>query len=302
VVARKSSCAEPNTLGALIRKLRKAKGLRQEELARKLGYSGHEIVSRWENDHQKPPIEVLFQIAKATGATNADIRELILLGYNTPTRFPPYETTLRQLEQIAYEVAKMPFPAYVIDYRGRYWIVNEAVAEMTGVPLDSIQRLIEMPIDYLTVVFSSRLPFKHMVQNYEIVAEQQVARFKQVNLYRRNEDFYRNYLARAAQVLPPEDHAYLAKLWCKLDERKIWEITGLYPEIVLKPEGASQARSYWLHVEPLYWLGTDLFELVWYSPQDWTLGAQEGMPQRVLRLWDMLDVEQYFADEWQPRN
>jgi transcriptional regulator with XRE-family HTH domain len=300
MAARRSKCAEPDTLGALIRKLRKTKGLSQVELAEKLGYSGHEIISRWENDHQKPPVETLIQLAKATDATDADVRQLILLSYNTPTRFPPCETTLRQLKQIAHEVAQMPFPAYVIDYRGRYWIVNEAIARMTGVSLDLISHLLRMPIDYLMVVFNSQFPFKHMVQNYEIVAEQQVARFKQVNLYRRNEDFYRNYLERAAQVLPPDDHAYLAKLWCRLNERKIWEISGLYPEIILKPENASQVRRYWLHVEPFYWFGTDLFELVWYGPQDWTSGPQERTPQDVLCLWDVMDVERHFADEWLP--
>jgi hypothetical protein len=59
-------------------------------------------------------------------------------------------------------------------------------------------------------------------------------------------------------------------------------------------------RRYWLHVEPFYWFGTDLFELVWYGPQDWTSGPQESTPQQVLCLWDVLDVEQKFADEWQP--
>ena len=56
------------TIGKRIALLRKDQGLKQEELAEKLGISG-QAVSKWENDQTCPDISLLPQLAKILGVT-----------------------------------------------------------------------------------------------------------------------------------------------------------------------------------------------------------------------------------------
>lgn len=56
------------TIGKRIALLRKEKGLKQEELAEKLGVSG-QAVSKWENDQTCPDISLLPQLASILGVT-----------------------------------------------------------------------------------------------------------------------------------------------------------------------------------------------------------------------------------------
>lgn len=57
-----------NTIGSRIAKLRKRKGLTQEELAVKLGVSA-QAVSKWENDISCPDISLLPQLVRILGVT-----------------------------------------------------------------------------------------------------------------------------------------------------------------------------------------------------------------------------------------
>ena len=56
------------TIGSRIAALRKAKNLKQEELAEMLGVSG-QAVSKWENDQNCPDISLLPQLAHILGVT-----------------------------------------------------------------------------------------------------------------------------------------------------------------------------------------------------------------------------------------
>lgn len=56
------------TMGRRIAALRKEKGLKQEELAEKLGISG-QAVSKWENDQTCPDISLLPQLAGILGVS-----------------------------------------------------------------------------------------------------------------------------------------------------------------------------------------------------------------------------------------
>ena len=70
------------TIGKRICALRKAKGLKQEELALQLGISG-QAVSKWENDQSYPDISMLPRLAELFGATT----DYILTGEQEQT--PP---------------------------------------------------------------------------------------------------------------------------------------------------------------------------------------------------------------------
>ena len=62
-----------NNIGKRIKKVRKAKGITQKELAKAIGYSSQQSIARLENADKAPRHEVVEQIAKAL---NVNIAEL----------------------------------------------------------------------------------------------------------------------------------------------------------------------------------------------------------------------------------
>ena len=77
------------TIGKRICALRKAKGLKQEELAEKLGVSA-QAVSKWENDQSCPDISLLPRLTKLLGVTS----DYLLTGQEEqapPVRMVPQE-------------------------------------------------------------------------------------------------------------------------------------------------------------------------------------------------------------------
>ena len=77
------------TIGKRICALRKAKGLKQEELAARLDISG-QAVSKWENDQTYPDISMLPRLAETFGVTT----DYLLTGeqeQSSPVRLVPEE-------------------------------------------------------------------------------------------------------------------------------------------------------------------------------------------------------------------
>jgi transcriptional regulator with XRE-family HTH domain len=204
----------------------------QEKLADQIAYA-REMVSRWERDECRPRIEVLPRLVQALKATNEDFYYMLgLMGILQPTRFPPYEKMVALLEQLADYVGRLNVPSYILDYRGRFWVVNQAVAEMTGLDMSLLSQLMrEIPlddgrcdlIDYMQVVFNHNLPFRASLTNWERLARNQIARFKMINLYRRHEPFYAEYVERARKRLPPEDFAVFEALWNSTEPDRVVE-------------------------------------------------------------------------------
>lgn len=74
------------TLGSRIVKLRKEKGLTQEELAEKLGVSA-QAISKWENDASCPDITLLPTLASILGVTTDEL----LTGNSNQVKILPEE-------------------------------------------------------------------------------------------------------------------------------------------------------------------------------------------------------------------
>ncbi len=316
-MSRQRTQLSEGTLGCFIRQLRTdlyvqrtgKKPLTQTKLAEAIGYT-RELISRWENNckfptpetlrnkSKRPTPETLLKIAEVTHAPPEDAYYLLgLAGYLPITRFPPQAQTLAVLERVADCLAHLACPAYVLDYRGRFWIVNRAVADMVGLDLSALRALMlpPEPIDYFQVIFDSRLPFQRLLGNYNQVAHGQVARFKAININRRHEPFYQGYLARAEQRLPAGDYAYFAMLWQKVDSQYTpADGDYLLTEITIRRNGSPQPYS--LHAEPIFQLH-GLFDHIRYLPQDGASQHRLTSPQAVLRLWDVMDVTQIFLDE-----
>ena len=86
------------SIGQRISKLRKAKGMSQENLAEKIGVTS-QAVSKWENDASCPDIGLLPQLAKLLGVT---VDEL-LTGMSDEVRLVPSEQR-KGLEELTLRV------------------------------------------------------------------------------------------------------------------------------------------------------------------------------------------------------
>lgn len=300
---RRLNTSDPDSHGTLISELRLRKGWTQAQMASKLINTRRETLSRWESGKSLPPLEKLIEIACLTEATDAETVCLILLERGVQTRFPPPDVLLPQLERVAEQLASTPFPAYLLDYRGRFWAINAAVAQMIDEPLESLEALLQAsrydPIDFLDITFNSNLPFKRKLVNFEQIAHQQIAVFKMVNLYRRHEPFLQKFLQRAEKRFPREDFAYFKAVWQRIEEQNVHNVLErVYPEIVI--ETAAGRQHYFLHSDPIFQLGKDLFSMIWYRTADWS--NRHPTPQKVLCLWHMVDdIVACFNGEWRPR-
>jgi len=304
----------PMTLGEFIRLLRTKhyvqrighKKLTQSELGEQLGYN-RGIINRWENNRLKPKPDDLVRIAEVTCASAEDVHYMLgLAGYLPKTRFPKREVTLNILSRVAECLAQSPYPAYVLDYRLRFWIVNQAMAELIGIPLDMLKNLVlpypvkddpPEPIDVLNVLLDSRLPFRALLGNRDQLIRRQIARFKAVNLYRRHEPFYQQCLARLERRLLPDDFRQFIQFWREANPFEMPRSGScLNSEIAVVRNG--EQRFYSLHDEPIFEL-IGLFFHVRYVPHDGLLLPRPAERTAVLRLWDVVDdFAQTFADEF----
>ena len=75
------------SFGERFGRLRKQKGLTQEELAQKIGLSG-QAVSKWENDASMPDVSLLVELSEILGVS---LDELLGKEQNLPKVVPPEE-------------------------------------------------------------------------------------------------------------------------------------------------------------------------------------------------------------------
>ena len=127
------------TLGENLQRLRAAKGLSQEEVARQL-YVSRQSVSKWEHDAAEPGVENLKTLAKLYGVT----LDQLLLGED-PAREdnPPWDGSCEEVEEprqaqddriyLLWTGVRLAATVVVIlSFFGRYgWIIVPVVAPLT---------------------------------------------------------------------------------------------------------------------------------------------------------------------------
>ena len=127
------------TLGENLQKLRAAKGLSQEEVARQL-YVSRQSVSKWENDAAEPGVENLKTLAKLYGVT---LDQLLLGEDPAPEDNPPWDGSCEEAEEprqaqddriyLLWTGVRLAATVVVIlSFFGRYgWIIVPVVAPLT---------------------------------------------------------------------------------------------------------------------------------------------------------------------------
>jgi len=136
----------------------------------------------------------------------------ILDSSDLQSSLPPLSKITRMLDLVAEELAPLMYPAYVTDYRFRYWLVNPATAHLVG-GISRLQGLTEMRATIFDIVFDSR--FSHFVgfADHPAIMRNQLIRFMLNNKRRIHEKWYQAYPDCMEAVFSKEDFQRFKQVW-----------------------------------------------------------------------------------------
>lgn len=304
------------TFGVALRQFRKRAGIGVFDLAARLGWKGTGPVIELEKDRRVPRISTIDRLGEALKLPYSDIHYLRgLAGYGLYTQLPSKVQILTILDAIANTIADYPFPVYITDFRGTYWLINESETILRGTSYEYLQGLLRQRISVFDVIFDSRLDVRPKLVNAEQVEQEQVFRFKAYNLFRRHEPFYRAYPVHMRSRLLPADYNHFEATWNTVE-------LNLVADKLLYPFGGFQAgqadlqlripdgRAMCFHrVEQQILHVNGLFDLIYYRPAG-TKSEQEACtayftqhranPRDSIKLWELSDIDELLDDYNQP--
>lgn len=304
------------TFGTALRQFRKRAGIGVFDLAVRLGWKGTGPVIELEKDRRIPRISTIDRLGEALKLPYSDIHYLRgLAGYGLYTHLPSKTQILTILEAVANTIADYPFPVYITDFRGTYWLINESETALRGTSYEYLQDLLRHHISVFDVIFDSRLDVRPKLVNTAQVEQEQVFRFKAYNLFRRHEPFYRAYPQHMCPRLLPADYNHFEDIWDKVE-------LNLAPDKLLYPFGGFQAgqadlqlripdgRAMCFHrVEQQILHVNGLFDLIYYRPAGTKAEQEEcaayftrhhSNAPASIKLWELTDIDELLDDYNQP--
>lgn len=286
-------------LGDEIRRFREQaqpKRISQFRLATLMEWEGTAPIIEIEKGRRHPRPETLSALGEALQLSPADIAYLHgLAGYREVIALPSIEQIKRVLQAIELEMAQRRYPAYVMDFQLRHWMVNTATAALLGGSLELLTELMKCGVHGFNVVFDSRLPMRQYFSDPEAAEHERVFRFKLHNLYRRHEPFYLAYPERMKSQLTPQDYARFVKCWNEV-EVGIDQILLVHPQI--KVQIGAHELTFVIHMVELVHLDRLLY-VGYYEPKDDNSGNRERCEayftqyspanKGCIRAWDFRD-------------
>lgn len=284
---------------------RQRKGFPQLKLAAELDLGGTGPVVAWEKGRRRPQIQTLTKLSQLLGSSYAEeVYWRGLTGYLPPTQIPTQAQIKEGLEPYAHYIANYPYPAYILDNRFLYWVVNFPTAELVG-SQDYLLQLLSHKTTVFQAIFDSRLGISQRASNLESIQLEQIRRFKGVNLFRRHEWFYQDYPECMKPILQKEDYDTFEKHWNTVNEVKnnfnIDEyMLSQHTRAVLgqiEYNTGNRTIHFQLTVEVLYSFG-NIFTLIRYIPISELQSQNSHMTSNsgYYALWDHVDVDALLED------
>jgi len=302
------------TIGEALRRFRQQKGISQFDLAVAMGWKGTNPVIQIEKGRRIPRPDTIARLGACLGLSYVDIHTLNGLGgYVPPTRLPPQQHVLRTLQSLADHLARVPYPAAVLDYQYRCWVINPAgLILIDGDPATG-RDILARPLDVLQLIFDSRLAIRSRIADLEDTEKEMTFSFKATNSFRQHEPFFISLPERHAAFLTPEDYQHFARVWravdlASADRLDALQVADFYArleegDIRLRfPEGEIVC---YLRREAIMHLG-DLFQVMTFLPLDTrTRPHNRELAETIfarytpaldasLTVWDQLDVTPWF--------
>jgi len=283
-------------LGETVKAFRQRADLSQFRLAYLMHWEGTAPIVAIEKGGRRPRPDTLKSLSAALGLSPAETNYLYgLAGYLQDTVLPPLQQIRVVLDEIEEEIRDSPYPAYVVDYKMQFWVVNAASSIIVGGTLDDVIRLIQRKVRSFDIVFDSRLGIRDNLANIGETEEEQVLRFKAYNMDRRHEKFYMSYPEDMKERLIVEDYLNFESAWKRVDVGMKARIP-VFPSIGLRIKEDVLAFS--LRTTELLHLNRQ-FILVCYEPQERVDGNKERCSsffenlgfagKECIKIWDYRD-------------
>jgi hypothetical protein len=287
-------------LGQTIRSFReqaKPKKISQFRLATRMNWEGTAPIVEIESGRRRPRPETINALGDALELSPADIAYLHgLAGYREITQMPSLEQLKRVLQAFEPDIAQRPYPAYIMDYQFRIWMMNSAVAALQPGGQDQLREIMVHGLNGLTMCFDSRIVFDSECAEAEAMEQETIFRFKAYNLYRRHEPFYLAYPECMHDCLLPADYARFVKRWYEIDVR-IQDVYPIMPQMIEHTEVGNLIFN--VHMVDILHLDRLLFA-AYYEPKDDNAGNRERCEaffarhrpkdKSCIRAWDSDEI------------
>jgi len=203
--------------------------------------------------------------------SDAEILLLQGLAGHIPRRRPiPPQKLRAALNKIGEQISVMPYPAYVINHKYEFIIVNHATDQLLRPTGTTVKALLQAEANIFRIIFDSRLNFRQHLANLDQIEYEQVLRFKGFNLYRQHEDFYQEYPKCMASKLTPNDYDHFCKRWDEI-EAHLYDTGPIQSRVMMRSGDVSMCFE--LKSIPIWFL-RDEYILVVYDPMPERVGEQ----------------------------
>lgn len=282
-------------VGETIRRFREQRGLSRNHVVYDLlDLNGASPMIAIELGRRLPQPRTIRKLAQVLQLTPAEVAELEgLAGYRQETEMPATAQITAVLDQLELELARHPYPAYVIDYQFRYWMVNAATSAIVGGAI-ALEQIAHQAPTVFDIIFDSRHRIREQLHNINQLEIEQIYRFKLYNQFRRFEGFYRTYVERIRQRnWSPEDFLRFRLLWERTDVlgniAQQFEVYSVTPRVTVN-YGSTSVRFH-LFTGDLPWFERLLY-VVMYHPDSDTDAEQartiiKDIPRKCFRLWEI---------------
>lgn len=236
------------------------------------------IIGNYEAGRVRPSIEKLQSLIKALNPSYPEeIYWRGLLGYLPPMQVPSKKQIVDTLEIFVKDLEAFPYPAYIVDYKFTYWLVNKNVSILLK-SQKWVEDIMKGYADVFKIVFDSAI-YKDkkfpILEDMVEVQRDQVRRFILRNVNRRHELFFQKYPNDLGKnyELSSEDFKHFKNLWHETEdeviETKNWTETtkrAALGYMTILSEDKSKIE-FQLTAEPILYLD-GLFEVIrWYPAQ-----------------------------------
>jgi len=183
-------------------------------VARKgMGWNSESPYVLMEQGRRMPDQDTIVRLVKCLDGTFADQCLLLgLAGYLPPMQVPTLDQIQRELQPIIEAIQGYPYPVYLLDRSFTYWVANPA-AKMLVNRMNDADSLGERFASAFDLSFDSRLGISKGIQNVEALRQEQIRRFKGLNVLHQHEVFYRDFRNFMQQRLLPEDFVIFDEVW-----------------------------------------------------------------------------------------
>ncbi len=268
-------------------------------VARKcMGWNSESPYLLMEQGRRMPDQDTIVRLVKCLDGTFAEQCLLLgLAGYLPPLQVPTLDQIQRELQPIIEAIQGYPYPVYLLDRSFTYWVANPA-AKMLVNRMNNVDALGERYASAFDLSFDSRLGISKGIQNIEALRQEQIRRFKGLNVLHQHEAFYLDFLDFMEERLLPEDFVTFDEVWRTTSIEQPYTAALQQLGYIRFAIAAEINVEFNFFADRVFFLG-DFFELVRFNPvptaenQQLALtifGAFQDSKEECFKVWDVANA------------